>query len=287
VNVYVLDTGIQIHHEDFEGRARHGAVVIADETIDDENGHGTSVASIIGGKRYGIAKKVNLISVKLLNENGAGTTADIIKALSWVSKEQKRYPGVPALVNMSLSVIHSVSVNKLVERLTKENITIVAAAGNGEMDGRPANACRVSPASAASCITVAASDAADQAVSYSNFGRCVTLFAPGINIPTARYEGNNTYWFQSGTSMSAPFVTGVAALILSEYGPMSSQTLHNMIIDTATKGVIRGIVDGETPNRLLYSEMAQASSYNGATLRTHSYLWWLAVWTAWLPIFWQ
>ncbi|RKP07098.1 peptidase S8/S53 domain-containing protein, partial [Thamnocephalis sphaerospora] len=272
VRVYLLDTGINQNHYDFEDRVSVGPMLAKESRWGDIDNHGTPVAGIIAGAKYGIAKKAQIISIQVLGDKNTGDTETIIEALNWVSEEQQKHPGMSwaqkrgrrsvkancgVCNSMSLAIPTSHLVDMTIERLAQQNITIVAAAGNGDPYGKSLDACIGSPASARLSITVGSSDSTDKAVSYSNYGRCVTLFAPGIDIISTSAENRTGYCIKSGTSMAAPFVTGVAANILGQYGPLPPQKLREIIIQLATPGVIKNIHDPDTPNRLLYASMAQ------------------------------
>lgn len=239
VRAYVIDTGIQTNHPEFGSRA--SAVYDAfGGNGQDCNGHGTHVAGTIGGATYGVAKSVYLRAVRVLDCNGSGSTSGIIAAVDWLRQNAIK----PAVANMSLGGGYSSSLNTAVTNLVNSGVFVAVAAGNENQD-----ACNVSPASASGTITVAASDRSDTRASFSNYGSCVDIYAPGVNIKSAWINsGTRTI---SGTSMATPHVAGVAALYKATYGDASASTIINWMINNATTNVIKSNVSG-TPNRLLY-----------------------------------
>lgn len=241
VRAYVIDTGIQTSHPDFGGRASAVFDAFNDgRNGQDCNGHGTHVAGTIGGATWGIAKNSLLRAVRVLNCNGSGATSGIIAGMNFVRTNGIR----PAVANMSLGGGFSSSLNTAATNLANSGVFLAIAAGNSN-----ANACNFSPASANGVMTVAASDRTDRKASFSNFGSCVEIYAPGVAIKSAWLNGGtNTI---SGTSMATPHVAGVAALWKSN-GDIATATLNQNIINSATTGVIQGNPSG-TPNRLLFT----------------------------------
>lgn len=242
VTVYIVDTGIAPHTQ-FGDRVAAGAFTVSDgRRASDCNGHGTHVAGSVGGSTYGVAKNARLVPVRVLDCDGVGSSGDTIAALDWIAQT---HSGGPAVVNMSLGGGYSAALNQAVAALTNRGITVVVAAGNERTD-----ACYRSPASAATAITVAASDVADRQASFSNYGRCVDLFAPGANIRSA-WIGSTTATAQiSGTSMATPHVAGAAARLLQANPGWSPAQVAQALIAQATTGRITNITTG-TPNRLL------------------------------------
>jgi subtilisin family serine protease len=218
VTVYVLDSGIDPGQPDFAGRATIGADFVGDgQNGVDCYGHGTHVAGTVGGTVYGVAKAVSLVAVRVLDCTGSGTFSGVIDAVDWVTANHA--PGVPAVVNMSFGGARSQALNDAVEQSIASGITYVTAAGNGtNNDGVPVDARQVSPASAPDAVTVGATGdfqlvrPSDTRASFSNYGSCVDLYAPGVGI-VSDWLGSSTRSL-SGTSMAAPFVTGVAARFL-------------------------------------------------------------------------
>ncbi|OEJ97663.1 S8 family peptidase [Streptomyces thermolilacinus] len=239
VTAYIIDTGIATGHADFGGRARNVFDAFGGNG-QDCNGHGTHVAGTVGGATYGVAKGVQLRGVRVLDCQGSGSFSGIIAGFDWVRQNAVK----PAVANASLGGGYSAALNNAATALANSGVHLAVAAGNENQ-----NACNVSPASASGTITVAASDSSDRKAGFSNFGSCTDLYAPGVNISSARVGGGSTT--MSGTSMASPHVAGVAALYKSAYGDASSATVNNWLIGNSTANVIGGNISG-TPNRLLF-----------------------------------
>ncbi|MBH5334771.1 S8 family peptidase [Streptomyces pactum] len=239
VTAYIIDTGIDTAHSDFGGRARNVFDAFGGNGADC-HGHGTHVAGTVGGNTYGVAKGVQLRGVKVLNCQGSGSTSGIVAGFDWVRQNAVK----PAVANASLGGGYSTALNNAATNLANSGVHLAVAAGNENQD-----ACNVSPASASGTITVAASDSSDRKASFSNYGSCTDLYAPGVSITSARMGGGSTS--MSGTSMASPHVSGVAALYKSNYGDASSATVNQWLTSNATTNVIGGNV-GSTPNRLLF-----------------------------------
>jgi subtilisin family serine protease len=255
VRAYVIDTGIRFSHSDFGGRAISGFDAIDGGTADDCNGHGTHVAGTIGGNTYGVAKGVTLVGVRVLNCQGSGTNAGVIAGIDWVSSDHD--PGERAVANMSLGGGASSALDAAVINSINDGVTYAVAAGNGNSFGTPQNACNYSPARVAAAITVGATRSNDAAASFTNYGTCVDLFAPGVGILSAWYTSNTATNTISGTSMATPHVAGVAALYLQD-NAATPQQVRDTIVNSATTGVITGIPGSGSPNRLLYSLLTGA-----------------------------
>ncbi|KAF9586653.1 hypothetical protein BGW38_000027 [Lunasporangiospora selenospora] len=246
VTAYVIDTGINTGHIEFGGRATMGANFIQGSANTDENGHGTHVAGTIGGTNYGVAKKVRLVGVKVLNAQGQGAFSGIIAGMDWVAQRAR---GTKAVVNMSLGGGKSQAVDSAATRLFNAGIPLIVAAGN---DAR-ADACNGSPSGAQGALTVGASDRYDRIASFSSWGRCVDIFGPGVDILSAWIGGSNARNTISGTSMATPHVVGVAALLLSADSSLTSaQAVYNKLTQTATNNVVTGNLNGSA-NRLVFN----------------------------------
>jgi PKD repeat protein len=244
VSVYVLDTGIRTSHAEFGGRAAGAYTAVSDGWgTNDCRGHGTHVAGIVGGERFGIAKKVKLYSVRVLDCNGTGTSSGFIAGVDWVTANRV----LPAVANMSLRGALSPSVNAAVQASINAGVTYVVAAGNDGSD-----ACNYSPASTPEALTVAAVANTDGMPGYSNFGRCVDLFAPGSSIRSARSIDDTSSMTMSGTSMATPHVTGVAALVLAANPTATPAQVSAAIVGNATVDAIMNVPAG-TANRYLFT----------------------------------
>jgi subtilisin family serine protease len=242
VHAYVIDTGVRITHNDFGGRARYGYDFVSNDGIaSDCNGHGTHVAGTIGGTRYGVAKKVRLVAVRVLDCQGSGLLSDVVRGIQWVT----RYAAKPAVANMSLAGTYSPALESAVQASINSGITYVVAAGNEDI-----NATDVSPAGLPSVITVGATDRKDKRASFSNYGSVLDLFAPGVNIRSAVASGNTATAVYSGTSMASPHVAGAAALALDAFGAMTPAQVRNYLVAKSTTGKVADRAG--SPNRLLF-----------------------------------
>jgi PKD repeat protein len=243
VRTYIIDTGIRNSHQDFGGRASSGYTAINDgRGTDDCNGHGTHVAGTVGGTVYGVAKQTALIAVRVLNCQGSGTTSGVIAGVDWVTANHIK----PAVANMSLGGGASTTLDNAVANSIAAGVTYAVAAGNSN-----ANACNYSPARVASAITVGATTSSDARASYSNYGSCLDLFAPGSSIKSAWYTSNTATNTISGTSMASPHVAGVAALVLQGSPTASPASVTSAITSNATTGKVTSAGSGSV-NRLLY-----------------------------------
>ncbi|SCG79510.1 Serine protease, subtilisin family [Micromonospora echinaurantiaca] len=247
VRAYVIDTGVLYGHNDFGGRAVSGFDAVDGGSADDCNGHGTHVAGTVGGSAYGVAKGVQIVGVRVLNCQGSGTNAQVVAGIDWVTANAVK----PAVANMSLGGGANSSIDTAVTNSINSGITYAVAAGNGDIFGNRQNACNYSPARVASAITVGATQNNDAAASFSNYGTCVDILAPGVNITSAWYTGNSATNTISGTSMASPHVAGAAALVLSANPSWSPQQVRDSLVNNATPNVVTNPGTG-TPNRLLY-----------------------------------
>jgi subtilisin family serine protease len=236
VDAYVIDTGIRLDHTDFGQRAQSGYDAVDGGAADDCNGHGTHVAGTIGGATYGIAKGVSLIAIRVLNCAGIGSNARVIAGIDWATADHR--PGQSAVANMSLGGGASNAVDNAVNGAIADGITFAVAAGNGNLLGRPQDACNSSPARVPAALTVAASDRTDRPASFSNYGACVDLFAPGVDITSDWSTSSTATNTISGTSMSAPHVTGAAALFLEVEPGATPSRVAAMVKSLTTKDAI-------------------------------------------------
>jgi len=240
VRAYVVDTGIDTTHPELGGRARNVYDALGGDGRDC-NGHGTHVASTLGGTTYGVAKGVQLRGVRVLGCDGSGSTSGIIAALDWI----RQYAERPAVANMSLGGGASRSLDAAAAALAASGVFVAVAAGNSARD-----ACGVSPARATGVFTVAASDPWDRRAEFSNYGGCVEAYAPGVAVRAAFPGGRSASI--SGTSMASPHVAGIAALYKGRNGETDSATVSAWLVQVSTPGVVRGN-GGGTPNRLVFT----------------------------------
>jgi hypothetical protein len=245
--IYIGDTGIY-PHSDFGSRlSTSGYTSIADGngTVDC-NGHGTHVASTAAGTQYGVAKNANLVPVRILDCTGSGSYSGVIAGLDWILSPENPNPKTAAVLNLSIGGAKSVALNSAIQRLTNAGVVVVVAAGNENTD-----ACNKSPASAPSAITVGATTISDQKASYSNFGSCVDINAPGSSITGAWFGSPTATNTISGTSMATPHVTGAVAVYLGLKPNASVLEATNYIDNDSTKDAVGGLPAG-TPNKLLF-----------------------------------
>ncbi|CAH6722410.1 subtilisin-like protease 3 [[Candida] jaroonii] len=265
VTAYVIDTGIKVSMEEFEGRAVWGDSFAFPKLKLDGNGHGTHCAGIIGSKTYGVAKKVDLVAVGVMNFLGSGVTSDIIKGIEFVVNDHKakvasKLKGFKgSVINMSLGGGAQESLDLAINAATNAGIHVAVAAGNDNQD-----ACEYSPAKATGPITVGASNIRDEKASFSNWGKCVDIFAPGEEITSTYIVGETSVL--SGTSMASPQIAGLLAYFLSlqpeiesefSTGLLNPLDLKSKVIKYGTKGVIQGIIDPDTPNILAFNGAGQ------------------------------
>ncbi|MEU9528230.1 S8 family peptidase [Mesorhizobium sp. B2-3-3] len=242
VTAYILDTGIESAHSEFGGRVGAGYDAIGDgRDGEDCNGHGTHVAGTVAGATYGVAPAASLVPVRVLDCEGSGTWAGIIAGLDWIAQNAEQ----PAVVNASLGGPASSAVDDAFDALVAEGTLPVVAAGNEDQD-----ACDVSPARADGVLAVGASDNQDRQATFSNWGTCVWLYAPGVDIVSAKLGGGSTTL--SGTSMASPHVAGAAALYKEQHPDASPQDVADALATEATPDVLTGLGAG-SPDRLLHT----------------------------------
>jgi subtilisin family serine protease len=251
VTAYVLDTGIRISSTEFAGRARYGWNFIDNKAeASDCHGHGTHVAGTIGGSTYGVAKDVKLVAVKVLDCSGSGSYSAIIAGIDWVTKNAAK----PAVANMSIGGSLSPALNAAVTRSIAAGVTYAVAAGNDNT-----NACNQSPAATPDAITVGATDVNDSRASFSNYGKCVDIFAPGVQITSSYYKSDTSAAVMSGTSMASPHVAGAAALVLGAHPTWTPAQVRDGLVTNATPDKVKSPGTG-SPNKLLYTGFLDSSA---------------------------
>ena len=255
VTAYIVDTGILYSHTDFGGRAVKGFdAVTAGGGAVDCNGHGTHVSGTVGGTKYGVAKGVKLVGVRVLGCDGSGSTAGVVAGIDWVTGNH--VAGTPAVANMSLGGGADAALDRAVNGAIADGVTFGVAAGN---DGGFAtdllgasDACNGSPSRVPNALTVAATTNTDARASYSNRGPCVDIWAPGSNITSDWFTSTTATNTISGTSMATPHVVGVAALYLASVGNRTPAQVASALIAGSTPGKVTG-GGSNTPNRLLFT----------------------------------
>lgn len=242
VSAYIVDTGIETGHSEFGGRATVGIDTVNDgRNGQDCNGHGTHVAGTTGGATYGVARSVSLVGVRVLGCKGNGDWAGVIAGFDWVAKHAKK----PAVLNASIGGPSSTAVNTAANAVTAAGVLPVVAAGNDHKD-----ACTVSPAGAEQVIAVGATDIEDHEAKFSNYGKCLWTYAPGVAIVSAKLGGGSVAL--NGTSMASPHVAGVAALYKERHPDADPKSVALWIAGQSTKYLVSPLSTG-SPNRLLYT----------------------------------
>ncbi|KAG0345163.1 serine protease [Podila humilis] len=270
VTAFVIDTGISVKHEEFQGRASWGKTIPQGDQDQDGNGHGTHCAGTIGSRKYGVAKKTKLVAVKVLGSNGSGSMSDVIAGVDYAvgrhlklkAKKGNKYRG--SVANMSLGGGRSRPLNSAITNAIGTGLHFAVAAGNDNAD-----ACRSSPADVEAAITVGASTRQDTRAYFSNYGTCVDIFGPGLDIESTWTGSKNAKNTISGTSMASPHVAGLVAYYLSVTpsddsgfygGVITPKEMKALLIAKATRDILTG-VPSNTPNLLIYND-AVPSHYN-------------------------
>ncbi|KAJ3126554.1 hypothetical protein HK100_010197 [Physocladia obscura] len=246
VDAYIIDTGCHVAHKDFAGRAKVGKSFSNDNNDRDGNGHGTHVSGTVAGTTFGVAKKANLICVKVLNGQGSGTNSDVIAGIDWVGTHAPT-TGRKSVANMSLGGGASAALDTAVRAVINAGVAMAVAAGNSAGD-----ACKLSPARVKEALTVAASDKVNKLASFSEKGKCVNIIAPGVDITSSWNNGKeNTI---SGTSMASPHAAGVLALAYGQRNFSSVKELNEYVVAIGTRKAVAN-VPKDTPNVLLFADV--------------------------------
>ena len=267
IDIYIVDSGVLASHEQFAGRVMPGIDIPTllgysevDPETSDCDGHGTHVSALAAGSTVGVATGARIIAVRVLDCDGGGNVADVVKALRWIRGHHKS--GVAAVVNLSLGVDvgdNGSSIDTQVAALIEEGIVVTVAAGNGDDNSRPLNACDISPGDVTRALTIGASTITDSMATYSNYGPCIDLLAPGGTdqrpVQSAWMTSPTSYDNDVGTSMASPLVAGYAALLAQQQPGLCADQISNAIVARATTGVLTGI-NPTTPNRLLFINTA-------------------------------
>lgn len=258
VDVYIIDTGTNIDHVDFEGRAAWGKTIPTNDADEDGNGHGTHCSGTVAGKKYGVAKKANIIAVKVLRSNGSGTMSDVVKGVEYAAeqhsakmqaaKKDKHKGWKGSAANMSLGGGKSPTLDLAVNAAVDAGIHFAVAAGNDNADS-----CNYSPAGAEKAVTVGASTLADERAYFSNYGKCNDIFAPGLNILSTWIGSKYAVNTISGTSMASPHIAGLLAYMLSlqpakgsayAVADITPKKLKENLISIATSGALTDVPSG-------------------------------------------
>ncbi|MFF0428267.1 S8 family peptidase [Streptomyces sp. NPDC004520] len=244
VTAYVIDTGVRITHSEIAGRAVNGYdAVDGDSVAQDGNGHGTHVATTIAGSTYGVAKAAKIVAVRVLDNNGSGTTAGVIAGIDWVTANHAA--GAPAVANLSLGGGASTALDNAVKNSIADGVTYAVAAGNSGT-----NASSSSPARVAAALTVGATSNTDAKASWSNYGSVLDLFAPGVSITAGWNTSDTATNTISGTSMATPHVAGAAAVYLAGHPSATPAQVATALVNGATPNKVTSPGSG-SPNRLL------------------------------------
>lgn len=283
VDVYVIDTGTNVKHVDFEDRAHWGKTIPEGDEDEDGNGHGTHCSGTVAGRKYGVAKKAHVYAVKVLRSNGSGSMSDVVKGVEYaaeshteqvsIAKSGKRKGFKGSTANMSLGGGSSALLDRAVNAAVDAGIHFAVAAGNDNADS-----CNYSPAAAEKAVTVGASTFSDERAYFSNYGPCNDIFAPGLNILSTWIGSNSSVNTISGTSMASPHIAGLLAYLLSlqpakdsayAIADITPKQLKASLMQIATEGMLTD-VPSDTANILAwngggksnYSAIIEEGSYS-------------------------
>jgi subtilisin family serine protease len=253
VIVYVLDTGVNGDHEQLSGRVTMGPnfsptgqQVVTDVSSQDDNGHGTFIAGVVAGRDVGVAKKVSITAVKILDSKKKGRISNVLMGLNWVyAQHVDRGPNAKSIINVSVDADKSDTLNQALADCAAAGIIVVAAAGNSDDLKNPTDACNRSPGGSTTSIVVGSFDMADRVSRFSNRGSCVSLYAPGEQVRSLSYTDTSGTTIDQGTSFACPHVTGVVALLLAEWkGPFTAQEIKDWMMKNGTKDILKDVKAG-------------------------------------------
>lgn len=266
--IYILDTGLRVTHSEFINLNVTLGKSFTSNTVEDIDGHGTHCSSIAAGIKFGVAKKVTLIPVKVLNDEGTGTWGDIIKGVEWAATEKEQCPSTRKIISMSLGGPENKALNKIVK--LHDNVVIVVAAGNNPR----VVSCKQSPSGAKGkhIITVAGTTIFDWIWPYSSVGSCIDIFAPASEISAASSENDYAISTFSGTSTATPIVAGVASMIWEKYPYASAREVKNKLLDIGILNVITNIQNKRTPNILVNTPRINQASPRTRSIHSLDYI---------------
>lgn len=250
IETVVVDTGCDIEHEEFEGRAEFLMNFTEDNLDYDGNSHGTHCAGLIGSKTYGVCKDAKIFCVKVLDSSGRGSTSGVIKGMDYAfqrhllrSKSNKK---LRTIMSMSLGGGKSMAMNRVVENMVRKSDTFYVTVASGNEDS---DACNTSPASAKGIFSVMASNKYDDRAYFSNYGRCADIYSPGVDIKST--IPNNKLAVYSGTSMATPILAGVLNHYIDMYPEMNMSKIKKKMMEDGNKNVIKSD-EKDTNNLLVY-----------------------------------
>jgi len=255
VTAYIIDTGIKSSHAQFGGRVATAPnrfdAISAGGNAEDCDGHGTHVAGTVGGSTYGVAKNVTLVPVRVLDCTGSGSYSGVIAGVEWVTTHH--LPGKPAVANMSLGGPTSSALDTAINNSIADGVTFVVAAGNGNAGGIGQDACKYSPARVPNALTIGAVNSSDVKSTWSNYGKCVDWFAPGVSVLSAGITGDTATATMSGTSMASPHTAGVVAQYLQKFPASTPTQVRTGLFGVLSTGKVLSAGKGTANNHILFS----------------------------------